>query len=286
VPAKKIVEAHGSFAGQHCIECKGDFPDDEMQRMIETQEIPRCRRERCRGLVKPDIVFFGEALPPAFHKSIPHLRSADLLIVMGTSLTVHPFASLTELVPEDCPRLLLNLDHVGGWGSRVNDVACLRKCDDAVRLLCKGLGWEEELDVLWKGMSGSVEKPAPDVTEASEGKQKDKVAAMTEEEALQGEVDKLTKEIEKGLKVTAEHEEHVRGELNVKAEASGVGVPSKDETTSVVAESDVPIEASPEDEKNKGIHAEEESKPTIQVEPKNNEISTVSSISTSEPGKL
>lgn len=68
---------------------------------------------------------------------------------MGTSLTVHPFASLTELVPDECARLLLNLDHVGGWGSRPNDVACLMTCDKAVRELCKLLGWEEELETLW-----------------------------------------------------------------------------------------------------------------------------------------
>lgn len=68
---------------------------------------------------------------------------------MGTSLTVYPFAKLTELVPRDCPRLLLNLDLVGSWGERVNDVACLMACDTAVRLLCEKLDWKEDLDRLW-----------------------------------------------------------------------------------------------------------------------------------------
>ena len=95
--------------------------------------------------------------------------------MMGTSLTVYPFAKLPELVPEDCPRLLLNLDHVGGWGSRVNDVACLMPCDKAVRELCKKLGWEEELDKLWEGTALSTEGPAE--TETA----KEKVDEVVEE---------------------------------------------------------------------------------------------------------
>lgn len=47
------------------------------------------------GLVKPDIVFFGESLPARFFQYMPtDFSKADLLIVMGTSLTVQPFASL------------------------------------------------------------------------------------------------------------------------------------------------------------------------------------------------
>jgi len=48
-----------------------------------------------RGLVKPDIVFFGEMLPARFHRQrAADLPQADLLIVLGTSLVVQPFASL------------------------------------------------------------------------------------------------------------------------------------------------------------------------------------------------
>lgn len=47
------------------------------------------------GLVKPDIVFFGESLPARFFQYMAaDFSKADLLIVMGTSLTVQPFASL------------------------------------------------------------------------------------------------------------------------------------------------------------------------------------------------
>lgn len=64
VPAHKIIEAHGSFATQRCIECQTPFDAEKIKKAVlsEEIEIPRCERSRCRGLVKPDIVFFGEGV--------------------------------------------------------------------------------------------------------------------------------------------------------------------------------------------------------------------------------
>lgn len=182
VPPKKIIEAHGSFAAQRCIDCKREFDSDKMKKVVADASIPRC--EKCKGLIKPDIVFFGEALPTEFHLSIPSLRRADLLIVMGTSLTVHPFASLTELVPDNCPRVLINMDEVGHF-NRKADVVCLGKCDQIVRELCRELGWEKELDEEWATTINSVEveKPA--------------------EETSDEEVDRITKGIEESLTVSS-----------------------------------------------------------------------------------
>ena len=96
----KIVEAHGSFARQRCIECKTVFPDDLMKSSINKREVPHCLTPECKGLVKPDIVFFGEALPEDFHANRMVPSAADLCIVMGTSLTVQPFASLPSFCAE------------------------------------------------------------------------------------------------------------------------------------------------------------------------------------------
>lgn len=53
--------------------------------------------EKCDGVVKPDIVFFGENLPDKFHDSVkPDFEKCDLLIILGSSLVVQPFASLTN----------------------------------------------------------------------------------------------------------------------------------------------------------------------------------------------
>jgi len=60
VPAEKIVEAHGSFATQKCIDCHKPYDGTKMKEAIMNKQIQRCGR--CKGLVKPDIVFFGESV--------------------------------------------------------------------------------------------------------------------------------------------------------------------------------------------------------------------------------
>lgn len=60
VPAEKIVEAHGSFASQRCIDCNRPYDSEKMKKIVMKSDIPRC--EKCSGLVKPDIVFFGEGV--------------------------------------------------------------------------------------------------------------------------------------------------------------------------------------------------------------------------------
>ena len=50
------------------------------------------------GIIKPDIVFFGEALPEeALARSEQHARKADLMLVLGSSLTVYPAAAIPEV---------------------------------------------------------------------------------------------------------------------------------------------------------------------------------------------
>lgn len=117
------------------------------------------------------------------------MKEADLLIVMGTSLTVQPFASLAQRVDNSCPRVLINLDHVGDIGSRSDDVVLLGKCDDIVRDLCKELGWEDELLKLWHETEDTIEKE-----EDVDGKSELGTLVGADEE-----VESLTAAIEKSL---------------------------------------------------------------------------------------
>ena len=109
VPADLIVEAHGSFATQRCIDCKRPFPDDDMRKAVESARPALCAQKDCGGLVKPDIVFFGEQLPSTFFDNATVPQEADLVIVTGTSLLVHPFASLPRWLGRVC------LDYCSTW---------------------------------------------------------------------------------------------------------------------------------------------------------------------------
>lgn len=99
-------------------------------------------------------VFDREQLPQRFHSLVPlDFKSADLLIVMGTSLQVHPFASLITFVPTGTPRILLNREPVGEYyprgfqfrQSNSSDVFLKSDCDAGCIALAEALGWGEEL---------------------------------------------------------------------------------------------------------------------------------------------
>lgn len=163
---EKLVEAHGSFRLGHCLECNAEYTQDWMKERIlgKDMRIPKCERDGCEGTIKPDIVFFGESLPNRFVQCVSKdFKSCDLLIIMGTSLTVQPFASLTSKVSEETPRLYINLEKTGcgptnpfamlmfGGGFKFDDEDNYRDvflegtCDDGCYKLADMLGWGDEL---------------------------------------------------------------------------------------------------------------------------------------------
>ncbi|KAI5303188.1 hexokinase A [Ascosphaera pollenicola] len=219
VPGDKLVEAHGSFATHSCTQCKAPFPDNCMRQAVEEGRVVHC--EECNGLVKPDIVFFGESLPKAFFENLSQPESADLCIVMGTSLTVQPFASLPSHCRHGTPRLLINLTKAGDIGSRPDDVLLLKDCDIGVRQLARALGWEDDLQNLWEKIN--PEKAAAE--KAAERQQSPtQLPAEGSRKALQAEIERLTAEVDETLHISRSHEDKVRSEL----ERSKHAVDSKD----------------------------------------------------------
>ncbi|KAF5013667.1 hypothetical protein FDECE_359 [Fusarium decemcellulare] len=180
VPSEKIIEAHGSFATQRCIECKIEFPDDKMKEHVFGGKVPHCDQPGCNGLVKPDIVFFGEALPKAFDNNVHNVAMADLVLIIGTSLTVYPFAALPGMAQEDKPRVLFNMEKVGMLGGRSDDVIELGACDDGIRKLADELGWRDELEKFWREIVGN-EEAARQLSGREEAEVEDEVGRLAAE---------------------------------------------------------------------------------------------------------
>uniref|UniRef100_A0A3P9J0N3 NAD-dependent protein deacetylase n=1 Tax=Oryzias latipes TaxID=8090 RepID=A0A3P9J0N3_ORYLA len=155
IPPEKLVEAHGTFATATCTSCLQKYKGEELRPAVMSGSVPEC--SACGGVVKPDIVFFGEELPPHFLKYLTDFPLADLLIIMGTSLEVEPFASLAGAVRSSVPRLLINRDPVGPfvWGRRLQDVLQLGEVVGGVQALVEALGWTRELQAL---MAAGVEQ--------------------------------------------------------------------------------------------------------------------------------
>ena len=87
--SKRVLELHGSVHRNFCMDCGKSYPLDAI---LKTEGLPRCS---CGGLIKPDVVLYGECLDDrVLDQSIRELERADLLLVGGTSLSVYPAAGL------------------------------------------------------------------------------------------------------------------------------------------------------------------------------------------------
>ncbi|XP_057243315.1 NAD-dependent protein deacetylase sirtuin-2 isoform X2 [Malurus melanocephalus] len=174
-----LVEAHGTFFTSHCLRpsCHQCYDLAWMRERIFSSLVPKC--EKCQGLVKPDIVFFGENLPSRFFTLLQSdFEKVDLLIIMGTSLQVQPFASLISRVPTNTPRLLINKEKTGqsdplmslmGFGGMdfdsdkaYRDVAWLGDCDSGCLALAELLGWKEELEEVVRREHAAIDAKVED----------------------------------------------------------------------------------------------------------------------------
>lgn len=94
VPKDKMIEIHGNATTASCIECKAFHPMNECRKLFEATGVsPKC--QSCGGLVKADVIMFGQAMPKQeTEMAFSICEKADLVIAIGTSLAVNPAAGL------------------------------------------------------------------------------------------------------------------------------------------------------------------------------------------------
>lgn len=154
---ERVVECHGSFATATCTKCGHRVTADEIREPILTQKIPLC--EKCHpekpdqdvnpddvanenlrelvlsGVMKPDIVFFGEGLPDVFHEAMTEDKNkCDLLLVIGSSLKVRPVALIPSSLAPEVPQVLINREPLPDCHF---DVELLGDCDVIVNHICQ-----------------------------------------------------------------------------------------------------------------------------------------------------
>ncbi len=91
---RRLVEVHGSIDSSSCLSCRAVFPLEEVRARLEASpvSVPACD---CGAPLKPDVVLFGEFLPPgALEEAYALAAGADVLLCVGSSLEVHPIAQL------------------------------------------------------------------------------------------------------------------------------------------------------------------------------------------------
>lgn len=84
-----VFELHGNIERNFCMQCGRQFTNEQV---LQGSSVPRCT---CGGLIRPDVVWFGELLPEDAWGGAEHAcRSADVLLSIGTSGVVYPAATL------------------------------------------------------------------------------------------------------------------------------------------------------------------------------------------------
>lgn len=151
---EKLIQCHGSWATATCRKCKYQIPGEDIfedirkftpaqcQKCVKdiASQKPGMKRKRSSnggkkrrapgdddsesdgaydipqpGIMKPDITFFGEALPANFFDRLREQdrQKADLVIVMGTSMKVAPVSEIPNFLPRDVPQIYISRDVSG-----------------------------------------------------------------------------------------------------------------------------------------------------------------------------
>ena len=100
--SSRIHELHGNIERNYCINCGKDYPDESI---FTGDGIPHCKS--CNGLIRPDVVWFGEMLPAnEWDAGVAATERADLFFAVGTSAVVYPAASLPRIAKRSGARVV------------------------------------------------------------------------------------------------------------------------------------------------------------------------------------
>ncbi len=105
--SRRVIEVHGSGRTVECLDCGAREPRAEVQARLDVEMPPRCKV--CgRSRLKPTVVLFGEPMPaPAVQEAFELARNADVMLVVGSSLVVHPAADIPMVALRSGARLIV-----------------------------------------------------------------------------------------------------------------------------------------------------------------------------------
>jgi NAD-dependent deacetylase len=106
----RVIELHGTTRIVHCVDCSQEYSFDDVFVFLEKELPPLCKK--CRGMLRPAVVFFGEALDPeVLQLAYDEVNSCDFLLAVGSSLVVYPAADLPVRAKQAGAKLaIINID--------------------------------------------------------------------------------------------------------------------------------------------------------------------------------
>ncbi|MFH1143854.1 MAG: NAD-dependent deacylase [Candidatus Eisenbacteria bacterium] len=140
--SRRVIELHGNTRFIRCLACGGRLTMDEVYALLQQRLPPPC--PGCGGKLKPEVVFFGEALPAeAFASAAEWIGRCDLLLAIGSSLAVYPAALLpAEAKARGAGLIVVNRTPTPADGEA--DVVLHEAAGEVLPRLTRALGIAEE----------------------------------------------------------------------------------------------------------------------------------------------
>ncbi len=93
--SQRVIEVHGNLRTAYCDSCLREYPFETLISAQERGQVPlRCQ---CYGIVRPNVVLFGDPMPPCFEDAVKEAQKSDFMLVIGSSLQVAPVSYLPSL---------------------------------------------------------------------------------------------------------------------------------------------------------------------------------------------
>ncbi len=105
--SREVYEVHGHLRKATCIECFTEYAAEPIiLKFLQDSKVPRC--PECQGVLKPNVILFGEQLPVReLFASQQAARRSDLMLVAGSSLEVAPAGDLPDMARLHGARLII-----------------------------------------------------------------------------------------------------------------------------------------------------------------------------------
>ena len=101
--SKNVTEIHGTTLRYYCLRCRRPYPESYVK---AARGVPKCA---CGGVLRPDIVFYGEMLDESkVETAVREIERCDLLVAVGSSLVVYPAAGLVRYRPRGAKFVIVN----------------------------------------------------------------------------------------------------------------------------------------------------------------------------------
>lgn len=128
--SKDVIEFHGTFSSQHCMNCGAGV---DSRTLPMDQLPPKCN---CGGILRPDVVMFGEMIPPgALQRAQIMASTCEVMMVVGTSATVEPAAYLPVIAKRSGATIIEVNPETTPLTGQITDIALIGEAGRVMREL-------------------------------------------------------------------------------------------------------------------------------------------------------